>query len=421
MVVEKKYDLTIIGGGAAGLASAIRAGELNIDRIALIDSPPYVGKMLGGILPQCIHPGFGLHYFKKDLTGPEFAYRLIERLDKLDIDIFRDTYAYDMKATEDYCKIMTVNSSGITRILSRTVICATGARERNIFEIGVVGSRPAGIFTAGEAQALMDLFGVMPGRNIVIIGSGDIGLIMARRFALEGANVKAVIELMPWPGGLTRNVVQCLEDFNIPLLLSHIALRVLGKNRVEGIEIARVDENLKPIAGTEKIIKCDTVIVSAGIVPRIDLLEKVGALIDKSTNGPIVNDFLETSVPNIFAAGNVLVINDLVDYAAEQGEIAAESAAYIIHGGRIPHKNPIKIVLGKNVRLAVPQLLTGIRDTYIYIRVKKPMKNVYLYLNEIHRKIKLISIRPSEMIRIFLRKEEISRIENKILNINILG
>lgn len=419
MVKELRCDLVVIGGGAAGLAASVKARRLGVEKVVLIDSPPYVGKLLGGILPQCIHPGFGLHYFKEELTGPEFAERLVEGVHDLGVEVLTESYASDLRHAESNVEVVATSPKGIVKLTSRTLIYAAGARERTVFEIGVVGYRPAGVFTAGEAQALMDLFGVMPGKEVVVVGSGDVGLIMARRFALEGAKVKAVIELMPWPGGLTRNVVQCLEDFGIPLLLSRMVTKVIGKHRVEGVEVVRVDEGLKPISGTEEVIKCDTVVIAAGIVPKVELLEEAGALIDRATGGPVVNDFLETTLRSIFAAGNVLVINDLVDYVAEQGEWAAESAAYVLGGGEIPREDVKKVILGRNVRLAVPQVLTGLRDTYLYIRVRRPEENVRLVIQELGREVKLPKVRPSEMIRVFIGRDELAGVSDNKLTVGI--
>ncbi len=419
MVRELRFDIVVIGGGAAGLAAAIKARELGVERVAIIDNPPYVGSLLGGILPQCIHPGFGLHYLGEELTGPEFAARLISKAMNLGIEILSETYAYELRTTSKGVEVLASSPRGLVRVSSTALIYAAGARERTVFEIGVVGYRPAGVFTAGEAQAMMDLFGVLPGRRIVIVGSGDVGLIMARRFALEGAEVKAVIELMPWPGGLTRNIIQCLEDFGIPLLLSHMVTRILGKKRVEGVEVVRVDDELKPVLGNERVIDCDTVVIAAGIVPRIELLEEAGAEINKATGGPVVNDYLETSLRNVFAAGNALVINDLVDYAAEQGEWAAESAVHVLHGGEIPRNNVKRIALGRNVRLVVPQLLTATRDTYLYIRVRRPEENVKLVIPEIGKEMKLLRVKPAEMIRIRLRRDEILNVESDRLTVSI--
>ncbi|MEM4583214.1 MAG: FAD-dependent oxidoreductase, partial [Desulfurococcaceae archaeon] len=253
-----EYDTVVIGGGPAGIAAAIKATELGLKTI-LIENRD----LLGGIPLQCVHPGFGLHYFKEDLTGTQFITRLLDKLEKLKVEYMLKAHVHSIEYLDYNKKIVNViTPQGVMRILTKTIIYTTGARERHIYEIGVVGDRPDGIYTAGEAQTLMDIYGILPGREIVIIGSGDVGLIMARRFALEGAKVKAVVEILPYPGGLMRNVIQCLRDFNIPLLLGHTVVKVIGKKRVEKVLVAKVDENFKPIPGTEFEIPCDTVVLS---------------------------------------------------------------------------------------------------------------------------------------------------------------
>ncbi|ALM74247.1 NAD(P)/FAD-dependent oxidoreductase [Thermococcus barophilus] len=404
-----QYDVVVIGGGPAGLAAAVKAKEYGLN-VLLLDENDY----LGGILPQCIHPGFGIHYFREELTGPEFSHRFVQRVRELKIDHFVKARVLEIKNYSDLEKIVVFTSpEGVFEVWTKAIIYATGARERHAFEIGIVGDRVAGIYTAGEAQTLMDIYGVMPGKEVVIVGSGDVGLIMARRFALEGAKVKAVIELMPYPGGLARNVM-ILRDFNIPLYLSHKVVEVRGKKRVEKVKVMKVDENLREIPGTEFWIDCDTVVISAGLIPQVKLLAGIGVEIDPTTGGPVVNDLLETTVPGIFVAGNSLLINDLVDYVAEQGELAAYGAKLFIENGGIPAEKWIKLEKGNNVRLAVPHYLSGKRDVYIYARVRKPMENVVLNFPEIDKKIRLPVVRPAEMLRIRLRKEEIAKAKDKI-------
>ncbi len=404
-----QYDVVVIGGGPAGLAAAVKAKEYGLN-VLLLDENDY----LGGILPQCIHPGFGIHYFREELTGPEFSHRFVQRIKELKIDYFVKARVLEIKNYSDLEKIVVFTSpEGTFEVWTKAIIYATGARERHAFEIGIVGDRVAGIYTAGEAQTLMDIYGVMPGKEVVIVGSGDVGLIMARRFALEGAKVKAVIELMPYPGGLARNVM-ILRDFNIPLYLSHKVVEVRGKKRVEKVKIVKVDENLREIPGTEFWIECDTVIISAGLIPQVKLLTDIGVEIDPATGGPVVNDLLETTVPGIFVAGNSLLINDLVDYVAEQGELAAYGAKLFIENNGIPAEKWIKVEKGNNIRLAVPHYLSGKRDVYIYARVRKPMENVVLNLPEIDKKIRLPIVRPAEMLRIRLRREEIAKAKDKI-------
>jgi len=408
--MRNDYDVVVIGGGPAGLAAAIRARELGL-RVLLLENR----ETLGGIPLQCIHPGFGLHYFKEDLTGTEFIYRFIYKFLDMGIEHYTGAHVVSIEPFSDLEKrLRVVTSKGVLDITTTTVIYTTGARERHLFEIGITGHRPAGVYTAGEAQTMMDIDGIMPGKEIVIVGSGDVGLIMARRFALEGAHVKAVIEIMPYPGGLTRNVVQCLQDFGIPLYLSHAVTRIKGTKRVKKVVVTKVDENLKPIPGTEKEIECDTVVIAAGLVPYLKVLERAGVIIDPATKGPVVNEHLETSIPGIFVAGNALVINDLVDYVVEQGELAAESAYLYVQNKGIPTKKWRKLVKGRNIRLAVPHYLSGDNDVIIYARVQKPEENVKLRFPEINKEIKLPFVKPAEMIRIKLRKEDITKAKDKI-------
>ena len=400
------YDVVVVGGGPAGMAAAIRAKELGL-KVLLLDENDY----LGGILPQCIHPGFGLHYYREELTGPEFAARLAKRLVELGVEYRTAARVLEIKNYSDLEKVVIFTSpSGAYQVWAKAVIYAAGARERHAFEIGIVGDRVSGIYTAGEAQTLMDIYGIMPGKEIVIVGSGDVGLIMARRFALEGAKVKAVVELMPYPGGLARNIM-ILRDFNIPLYLSHKVVEVRGKGRVERVKVVRVDENLNEIPGSEFWIEADTLIISAGLVPSVKKLKKIGVEIDPSTGGPVVNDRQETSVPGIFVAGNSLLINDLVDYVAEQGELAAEGAKEFIENGGIESRKWVKVEKGENVRLIVPHYLSGDRDVYLYLRVSKPMEDVELRIPEIGRRMKLPVVKPAEMLRIKLRAEEIRKAE----------
>ncbi|KUH31648.1 pyridine nucleotide-disulfide oxidoreductase [Thermococcus celericrescens] len=396
------YDVVVIGGGPAGMAAAVRAKELGLN-VLLLDENDY----LGGILPQCIHPGFGLHYFREELTGPEFAARLAKRLVELGVEYRTAARVMEIRNYSDLEKVVIFTSpSGAYQAWAKAVIYAAGARERHAFEIGIVGDRVAGIYTAGEAQTLMDIYGVMPGREVVIVGSGDVGLIMARRFALEGAKVKAVIELMPYPGGLARNVM-ILRDFEIPLYLSHKVVEVRGRGRVERVKVVKVDENLNEIPGSEFWIEADTLIISAGLVPSVKKLTAIGVEIDPSTGGPVVNDRLETSVPGVFVAGNALLINDLVDYVAEQGELAAEGAKEFIENGGIGSRKWIGVEKGENVRLLAPHRLSGERDVYLYLRVARPMEDVELRIPEAGKRVKLSLATPAEMLRVKLKAEEI--------------
>ncbi|WP_232460927.1 NAD(P)/FAD-dependent oxidoreductase [Thermococcus gorgonarius] len=403
------YDVVVIGGGPAGMAAAARAKELGLS-VLLLDENDY----LGGILPQCIHSGFGIHYFKEELTGPEFAARLAKRLVELGVEYRTAARVLEIRNYSDLEKVVIFTSpSGVYQVWAKAVIYAAGARERHAFEIGIVGDRVSGIYTAGEAQTLMDIYGVLPGKEVVIVGSGDVGLIMARRFALEGAKVKAVIELMPYPGGLARNVM-ILKDFNIPLYLSHKVVEVRGKGRVQRVKVVKVDENINEVPGSELWIEADTLVISAGLVPAVKKLKKIGVEIDPATGGPVVNDRLETTVPGIFVAGNSLVINDLVDYVAEQGELAAEGTKEFIDNGGIESRKWIKVEKGSNVRLVVPHYLSGERDVYLYLRVARPMEDVELRIPEIGKRLKLPVVKPAEMIRLKLKAEEIQKANKKL-------
>jgi thioredoxin reductase len=403
------YDVVVIGGGPAGLGASIRAKELGL-KVLLLE----MGERIGGLLNQCIHTGFGLHYFKEDLSGPEFLYRLMERFMRLNIEHRTNSQVEEISFLSDIEKtIEIVSPKGFQKINTSAIVCTTGARERHADEIGIKGDRVSGIYTAGEAQTMMDIYGIMPGKEVVIVGSGDVGLIMARRLTLEGAKVKAVVEMMPYPGGLSRNIVQCLEDFEIPLYLNRMATEVRGKMRVEKVIVARTDEGL-PLPGTEEEIMCDTMVVAAGLIPFIEVLEDLGIFVDPATKGPVVNEFLETSLPGVFAAGNAMMINDLVDYTVEQGELAAEGAKIFVENGGIPTKGWKPVLKGRNIRLAVPHYISGEKDVVFYGRVKNPEEDVRIIFQEIGKEMKLKAVKPAEMLRIELRKEDLAKVEDKL-------
>jgi sarcosine oxidase subunit alpha len=339
-------DLAIIGGGPAGLSAAIRAKEEGISSVRVIER----NNMLGGILNQCIHHGFGLFIFKEELTGPEYAQRLIDRAKELGVEFVLNAMVLDITESRE---ISYATTEGLVKEQAKAVILAMGCRERARGALGIPGSRPAGVYSAGTAQALVNMKGYLPGKRVVVLGSGDIGLIMARRMTLEGAKVAGVYELMPFSGGLKRNIAQCLHDYQIPLYFSHTVTRTVGEERLTGVYVARVDENFRPVYETEELIPCDTLLLSVGLVPENELSKKAGVELSNVTGGAIVNDRLETNVPGIFSCGNVLHVHDLVDYVTLEGYEAARYAADYIKGGKAS-AGKISITAGSGVRYTVP-------------------------------------------------------------------
>ena len=343
----REYDLVIIGGGPAGLAAAVAARDAGLQDILILERD----NELGGILNQCIHNGFGLHTFKEELTGPEYASRFIRQVRDRGIEYKLNTMVLDLAKDKT---VTAMNSQdGLFQLHPRAVVLTMGCRERPRGALNIPGTRPAGIFTAGTAQRLVNMEGYLPGRKVVILGSGDIGLIMARRMTLEGAKVQVVAELMPYSGGLKRNIVQCLDDFGIPLKLSHTVVDIQGRQRVEGVTIARV-ENGKPVPGTEEHYDCDTLLLSCGLIPENELSRSAGVTLNPVTNGPAVNESLETSIPGVFAAGNVLHVHDLVDYVSEEASAAGRHAAEYILGGKPAQGKVLPVACQDGVRYTVP-------------------------------------------------------------------
>ena len=410
----KVYDIVIIGGGPAGMAAAVAAKKQGIERILILERD----RELGGILNQCIHNGFGLHTFQEELTGPEYADRFIGQVKLYNIEYKLNTMVMDVSRDK---RVTAMNrEEGMFEIQAKAIILAMGCRERSRGALNIPGYRPAGIYSAGTAQRLVNMEGFLPGREVVILGSGDIGLIMARRMTLEGAKVKVVAELMPYSGGLKRNIVQCLDDYKIPLKLSHTVIDIKGKERVEGVTLAEVDENRRPIEGTEEFYSCDTLLLSVGLIPENEISGSMGVELNPITSGPKVNERLETSIEGVFACGNVLHVHDLVDFVSEEAAAAGKNAAMYVQEGESASEQGRKIKLRPlaGVRYTVPETINPMRmdeKLTVRFRVGNVYQNCYIsvYFDEkrvLHRKRQIVA--PGEMEEIKLSKEELLKYPN---------
>ncbi len=417
--MEQEYDVVVIGGGPAGLAAAIEAKKNNVKSVLVIDRD----RELGGILQQCIHNGFGLHIFKEELTGPEYAERFISELKALDIIYMLDTMVLDI--SENKTVTMVNAKEGIAAIQAKAVVLAMGCRERTRGALNIPGTRPAGIFTAGAAQRFVNMEGYMVGKRIVILGSGDIGLIMARRLTLEGAEVQAVVELMPFSGGLVRNIVQCLDDYGIPLYLSHTVTEIRGKHRVEGITVAQVDKDRRPIPGTEMNFECDTLLLSVGLIPENELSKSAGVKLDTVTGGPVVNESMETSIEGIFACGNVVHVHDLVDFVTEESRRAGRSAAKHVKNQLKHEDNSIRTKPGKGVRYIVPQSVTVDNldnNLELFMRVDNIYKNKKLVVkmdNSVLKTINKKRLTPGEMEHIQIDFKDIKEKNVSLITVEV--